>query len=261
MNIEKWKVVPLSEAQLLDMRFEDILEEGLYRKCNTYRGGGGYDRFPELCELLLNKKYMYEQFVVQLYGCHLDCPYCYVTRAGVWGKPILVTTDELLDAFKRSEQQVFHLMGGAPAIHIAKWPELLEKFEARFSDCVFHSDLLLTERVYKQHELAAMSSVKNAIFAINIKGVTLNEHRKNTRKKFLHLIFWQNLTKLAFHKNIKCYITFTNVSQKNIDYFWKLCIVLPNKIVNAWQTTAYSIDLIDYKAVEFVDAVKWGPTK
>lgn len=42
----KWPVVPLSEGQLKDVNPADILEEGLYRKCDTYRGGGGYDQFP-----------------------------------------------------------------------------------------------------------------------------------------------------------------------------------------------------------------------
>jgi hypothetical protein len=31
----KWPVVPLCEAQLKDVRPEDVLEGGLYRKCDT----------------------------------------------------------------------------------------------------------------------------------------------------------------------------------------------------------------------------------
>jgi hypothetical protein len=47
-GLAKWKVVPLSPGQLLDVRPEDILNDGHFRRCNTYRGGGGYDQFPRL---------------------------------------------------------------------------------------------------------------------------------------------------------------------------------------------------------------------
>ena len=47
-SINKFDVVPLCEAQLMDVNPLDILNNGLYRKCNTYKGGGGYDKFPEI---------------------------------------------------------------------------------------------------------------------------------------------------------------------------------------------------------------------
>jgi hypothetical protein len=34
--MSNWPVVPLSEKQLKDVNPEDILENGLYRKCNIY---------------------------------------------------------------------------------------------------------------------------------------------------------------------------------------------------------------------------------
>ena len=109
--MHKWKVVPLSLNQLRDVRKEDVLEDGIFRKCDTYRGGGGYDQFPIICEKRLGER-RHHQFVVQLFGCNLDCPYCYVTREGVWGEPIQITTEQLVQAFQRSVQEVFHLMGG-----------------------------------------------------------------------------------------------------------------------------------------------------
>ncbi len=82
-----WKVVPLSEGQLQDVNPKDILEDGLYRMCNSYKGGGGYDKFPDFVQHFyrLEKDKYSKQFIVQLFGCNLDCPYCYVTREGVWG--------------------------------------------------------------------------------------------------------------------------------------------------------------------------------
>ena len=85
------------------------------------------------------------QFVVQLYGCNLDCPFCYVTRRGVWDTPIKVSTDALVRAYALSGANVFHLMGGAPALQMKFWPELLD---ALGPDILFHSDLMLTETRY-----------------------------------------------------------------------------------------------------------------
>ncbi len=254
-----WKVVPLSQAQLLDVNPDDVLEGGLYRKCDTYRGGGGYDQFPAICERMLGRQDMSRQFVVQLFGCNLDCPYCYVTRAGVWGPPVQTTTDELLEAFERSGQDVFHLMGGAPAIHLAKWPELVTRFEQLFPHNVFHSDMLLTERSYKAREVAALATVSNLLVAVDVKGVTPEEHFANTRKPSRRGLFWKNMVLLAGF-DVPFYVTFTNVSRENVGRFWwEFSTYFDADYTAEIRGNAFSIDLIDYKATPHVDAVPWGP--
>ena len=40
-----WPVVPLCKAQLEDVNPLDVLNDGLYRRCNKYKFGGGYDKF------------------------------------------------------------------------------------------------------------------------------------------------------------------------------------------------------------------------
>ena len=81
----KWKVCPIQGRQLKDVRKEDLWAD--FRFCNTYRGGGGYDKFPEIAKKrgMTCKGDIGLQFVVQLYGCTLACPYCYVTADGIWG--------------------------------------------------------------------------------------------------------------------------------------------------------------------------------
>jgi len=49
-----WKVVPLCEKQLRDVDKNDILHSGYFRKCNTYKSGEGYDKFPDICRSRLN---------------------------------------------------------------------------------------------------------------------------------------------------------------------------------------------------------------
>lgn len=237
-----WKVVPLSPGQLLDCRPEDVLEGGAFRKCSTYRGGGGYDKFPEYCERFTGLRHS-EQFVVQLYGCNLDCPYCYVTRAGVWGKPKEFTSRELADAFLRSGQETFHLMGGAPALQIRQWPELIDVLPV---GTTFHSDLMLTERQYEPTILRRINQ-RNCVYAVGIKGLTYEEHLANTRKPFNKALFRTNLLSVV-DWGLQVYFTFTNVDPDKASEFME---EFPGH-------DYFHIDLIDYDAQPYVDEVPWG---
>lgn len=254
---KNWKVVPLSTGQLLDIRKEDILKGGLYRRCETYRGGGGYDQFPEICKRRLGWEAK-TQFVVQLYGCNLDCPYCYVTREGVWGEFEKVSTRDLLQAFIKSDLDVFHLMGGAPALKLDRWPELIGVLDRDNStrhrgNWVFHSDMMLTEGLYKHDALRYLAcKQENVLIAVNIKGYNDQEWIKNTRKQPNWKLFEDNLENLIFC-NVPFYITFTNVSKVNQVRFWADWYDrMPGNI------RSFSIDLINYKALPHVDDTPWG---
>ena len=243
-----WPVVPISEYQLLDVRSEDLLDDGDFRKCETYRGGGGYDQFPSICEKRLGKR-AHQQFIVQLYGCSLDCPYCYVTRTGVWNPWKSFTTDELVDAFKRSGQEVFHLMGGAPALYLKGWPEII----AKIPEAVFHSDFLLTEQPYDDATLAAVAAFGNTLFAVDIKGTTAEDYEKNTRKRFKSILFWENFEKLVKH-GVNFYITFTNPDMAHYD---TLVSGIVTRFGSRVMEDAFTIGLIDYDAQPFVDIQPW----
>lgn len=240
----QWRVVPLSSGQLLDVDPGDILDDGLYRKCSTYRGGGGYDRFPDFFEERYGIRPT-EQFIVQLFGCVLDCPYCYVTRAGVWGEYAEVSTDQLVDAFHRSGQQTFHLMGGAPAIYLARWAEIIDRLDG----APFHSDLLLTEHPYSLSELKSISK-PGCLYAVDVKGLTHEEWKRNTRKDWREELFYQNMARVIAAR-VPCYVTYTNVDRESADAFDQYWL-RPAEI------KSYHIDLINYKAIPFVDQVQWG---
>lgn len=249
-----WKVVPLSRGQLLDIREEDILNGGLYRACDTKRGGGGYDEFSEICMKRLGREARH-QFVVQLFGCNLDCPYCYVTREGVWGKYENVSTIQLVNAFVKSDLQVFHLMGGAPALSIHRWPELIGDLIRRkkllHRKWIFHSDMMLTEIEYSSDALHYLKCARDQVLiAVNIKGYDNEEWVANTRKKPNWQRFERNLRLLSF-TGVPFYITFTNVSKKNIRRFW-----IEHQHLSSIES--FHIELIDYNAIKHVDDVPWG---
>ena len=215
-----WPVMPICEAQLRDVKESDILEGGLYRKCDTYRGGGGYDQFPAI----YNRRHhtnleLNNQFVVQLRGCPLRCPYCYVTRAGVEeGKCICVSTDDLITAYINSGCSVFHLMGGAPALYLDHWPEILRGFQGRGIHTVFHSDLLLVEHLYSHDTLEILSVFPDTLYAVSVKGSTAEEFFRNTGQEWNENLFWENLSRLIEHR-ILFYFTFTNMRAASIERF------------------------------------------
>lgn len=247
----KFPVVPISSNQLLDVRDSDLVKDGLYRKCDTYRGGGGYDQFPIIANKQLGKPY-HHQLVVQLQKCNLDCPYCYVTRQGVWGEPVLKNGEEIVQDFLSSGQQTLHLMGGAPALYIEHWSEIINVLPKEY---IFHSDLMLTEKIYKRNILNQISQ-SHCLYAVNIKGTTPKEWEENTRKPLNVELFWNNLQAI-FDCNVPCYFTFTACSCIQ-GWFDEVETILGTDVVEWVKRDWYNIDLINYDALPYVDSQEWG---
>lgn len=246
----KWKVCPIQGRQLKDVRKEDIF--GDFRICDTYRGGGGYDQFPNIAAKRLNPwmlskmhGHLAKQFVVQLYGCHLNCPYCYVTADGVRGRFKKYTSNQLvmlefLRAYGKYRCGVFHLMGGSPALYINHWHKILDILPSKF---IFHSDMLLTEKLYPD-----LSKLRrpNALYAVNIKGVTDEDYYRNTANKIDWRTFWTNFDNLVM-AGPEFYITFTNPDLKNLDNFKR---ELVNRYSEEVLKDSFIIDLVKYDALE-----------
>lgn len=242
-----WPVVPLCEAQLKDVREEDVLYGGLYRKCDTYRGGGGYDRFPYLFEARYGE-HPNEQFVVQLQGCHLKCPYCYVTPEGVDGRPVMVSTEMLIQDYVDSGLQVLHLMGGAPARYIEFWPHLIERLFEVKPDAVFHSDLLLTEKIFSASTLKRIARDR-CLYAVGIKGMPSGSYVHNTGLNFEKAVKHLAMIKLnagRVHRllsNRYAYFTFTNCTEQEKGEFERY-VGCPDMFADS-----FDIDLVQYEAI------------
>lgn len=244
----KWKVVPICDRQLRDVNPEDILNDGLYRKCNIYKGGGGYDKFSDIYryrnESNDNRNYN-NQFVVQLYGCTLNCPYCYVTHDGVYGEYISVDTQKLLSDFYKSKLDVFHLMGGAPAIYMEHWYEILDELKDIYP---FHSDFLCVEKEYDVNVLKELAKYKNSLYAVSIKGSTKKEFQRNTGRELDENLFWSNLEKLWEYK-VPAYLTFTGMDTDSIKHFReKLESKFPTNYGKILENS-FAINLVKYKAL------------
>lgn len=220
-------MVPICNRQLLDVRKEDLLYGGLYRACNTYRGGGGYDQFNEIFFKRFGWRPNPTQFVVQLYGCVLNCPYCYVTKDGVFGTPVPTTTADLMAAYVLTRFDVFHLMGGAPAIYLNKWKEF---FTWHRPITIFHSDFLLVEGLYNKEDLIDLPG----LHAVSIKQYNLYTAAQRE-------LMWVNL-KTLIDCNVNFYITFTGVDEFSKE--------ITSKFGAEVLEDSFVIDIKDYKATE-----------
>lgn len=238
-----WPVIPICDAQKLDVNPADLLQGGLYRKCNTYKGGGGYDKFPEIFNKRFgtNRADLNNQFVVQLRGCPLHCPYCYVTRDGIDSTPVWCSTEKLVHDFHESGCAVFHLMGGAPALYINRWDTIIQQLKPGE---VFHSDLLLHESYYKPATTERLSRFQNTLYAVSIKGWPGPKFEERTLTPFNLEKFEYNL-KLLRISGLPHYFTFTGMDEEEVqafkeahpDHNYDDCIVIPVR----------HYDALDYK--------------
>lgn len=217
-----WPVVPLCDRQLRDINPSDIQCNGVYRTCSTYHAGGGYDKFPKVfCEFYPEYRTteVGKQFVVQLQGCPLKCPYCYVTDDGILSVSLQIPTNVLVDnfyeVFAKTSAAVFHLMGGAPALYIEHWPELLEALKGM----PFHSDLLLCEKPYSEDLLKDLSTFHHTLYAVSIKKPSFSELQTIARSPLSREVFEDNIKKLISSK-LPFYITFTGMNNLEISAFY-----------------------------------------
>lgn len=277
----RWPVVPLCSAQGMDVQVADTcyvpyggrFPDGtgavnlpLYRVVRARRSKVT-DHLPEIIARRMREVGHKVQFVVQLHGCPLDCPYCYVTRAGVWNDPVRVATEDLVQHFythavRKHGASVFHLMGGAPALYLEHWPELLAELEDSFGrrpvgvPWVFHSDLLLAEGIYSAKALRTAAH-ERAVYAVNIKGCSPETFRKNTGKD-LPEYWWQNL-QAVLDSGISFYLTFTGTTGAERAGFWKEAArQYSASEVERLTADNFSIDVVRYSATRYNHLTPWG---
>lgn len=235
----------LKDIDPQDIIYSDIVNTAssfvrkpIFRVCKTYKAGGGYDKFAQiyidrcfrdampsrnllyyqitgktrlytdsdLQEMVYIQNILNTQFVVQLQGCPLHCPYCYVTTAGIQPKneAMLFNTEELVNAYLRLKTNsmhsvhcgVFHLMGGAPALYLPYWRHIGNKIQST-QYAVFHSDFLLCESLYEVRHLQKLPG---------LHAVSFKEDQIYTQAQ--RDLLFKNLQALV-DNNVNFYITFT----------------------------------------------------
>lgn len=248
MNVCYFPIVPLCEKQLRDVHPEDVVTAHLVpyeangdyrhiplaRTCRIENAGGGYDKFRSIYYDLTGKDTGPEHFIVQLYGCTRDCPWCYVTPAGVWSDAVGLTPREMvilargwhearirraINALDKRDKdyetkktelsllegyQVFHLMGGAPALYLNQWPTLAN--EVVRGGYIFHSDFLLDEGLYNEHVLTMLNNICGDK---HLHAVSFKPRSPLSRLQLANL-------KTLIATKVPFYITFTGMGAEEI---------------------------------------------
>jgi len=248
----QWQVVPICRRQRLDVRSEDLLQGGLYRKCDILRTkfDDGFLKYARLYNMDVEPV----EFIVQLYGCPLSCWYCYVTRSGVWGGYRLISTNELVNSYEESSCRTFHLMGGAPALYLDHWPELAHAVIKMGG--IFRSDFLLIEGKYSKEVLRQLLH-KNTLFCVSIKGLASEEFLRNTgvRLSKTYLMRMRRNFDRIYESGINFYITVTGCSRSNVDKFKEW---LAAKYGDGMVGKVHEIKIVRYKALGLGDEGERG---
>lgn len=115
-----------------------------------------------------------------------------MTEEGIHGVPTHVSSKTIIDAYKKTGVEVFHLMGGAPAYYINHWPELINDVD------IFHSDMLLVEQHY---DGSVLKDIRMGLYAVSIKSPEIYTEAQ------INMLF-KNLEKVV-SSGIDFYLTIT----------------------------------------------------
>ena len=249
MGTYEWPIVPICKRQHRDIRDEDLISGGLFRRCVVTRHRDQRDLFAEICTKRLNRDGS-SHFVVQAYGCVLDCPYCYVTPRGIWGDPVLFSSLDLIHLFRSTGLKIFHLMGGAPGLYLEKWWEIVEMIDKQTE--LFHSDLLMVEKPYSP-EVFENLDLSKCLIAINVKGVTPENYEDRTRTPFPNNLFWRNMDIVADYVDSTryghnpFYVTFTDPDLNMLEAFKEQVVDRCGKSI---LEESFVIDTVHYNALK-----------
>jgi len=245
-------VVPICDKQKLDISDSNLINDGLYRICNVAIAGGGYDKLPKkIVETGIREDaYKYnKQFVVQLKGCPFKCKYCYVTPEGINGSAKNISIIDIITDFYGSNTRVFHLMGGAPALYLDYWPDIINRLLSRVH--VFHSDFILLEAKYSVKQLMKIAT-SNSIYAVSVKAIRPKEYKERIGIEYtdkMDKLFWDNLY-LIVNSDINYYITFTGMKWWEKILFWyKYITKLKHSPLKDFKKS-YSIKINNYLAIQ-----------
>lgn len=127
-------------------------------------------------------------YVIQLAGCPLDCPYCYVDNleANTYFSAVSLVESYKAVRFEASTKfgvslKVLHVMGGAPAVYCEFWPKLrMELDEQGLDDVIIFSNVILVENWFHGVEPWLYMNIQNFIVEGCLKGTNRKNFIRNT---------------------------------------------------------------------------------
>lgn len=245
--------VPISKIGELQRKdIEDssgiVLYDDYARICTVVKPNGGIgDRSPyRMAEMFGGEWQDYNnQYVIQVAGCPLDCPYCYVDNLEEDTYWTAVSVVENFLAFRwqfRAEYheslKVLHFMGGAPGIYCAFWPEL----RAEMDLCGLENVILFTNVILVEWRLRGVlpwhfMTLHNFVVEGCLKGTSRKNFIRNTRCDLFEDAV-SELREYVPYENF--YLTLINYDKDGLSRVYRL---------------------IDDQRVDFLEVVEYEATK
>lgn len=181
-------------ATIGPIQMEDVLRSGLEihndfaRTCTVAKGDPPASPIGDTTPWILEKRYGHSwkhwnrQFVVQVAGCPLECPYCYIDNLSAG---MAITIEEMISWYREfryrvHELNIFHFMGGCPGAHAHYWPIIRQELdEAGFEDSVLVTDAILVEEW--AYGIKPWIHIPNrTLVLVCIKGTSFSNFEANT---------------------------------------------------------------------------------
>jgi uncharacterized Fe-S cluster-containing radical SAM superfamily protein len=172
-----------------------VYHNGIARICTVIKDSGSPDNRNDDSPYRMAKLFggswqdYNHHFIIQVAGCPLRCWYCYVDNLK---KDLIMSADEMVKMFinfrKEAKKKfnidlnVFHLMGGAPALYYWFWPILREALDNRgLNNVILFSDIILVENYFYSHITPwNYMEIPNFIVTGCLKGTNRSNFLQNT---------------------------------------------------------------------------------
>lgn len=182
-------------------------------------------------------------FVVQVSGCPLNCWYCYVEGESPSKN---FTPQGLVDLFVqfrsaaldnfRAAVNVFHLMGGDPALYCTFWPLLRYELDSRgMKNVILLSNTVLVEKATRGVQPWKYLDMNHFILSGCLKGVNRADFLKNTGKDLYHAA----VSELKYYVRAKNFYL-TIVGHENLDWDG-LYALIPKERIDFLKVVDYEV--------------------
>ena len=225
-HFEISKIGPLQKLDLLDSECVPIYSK--YGRVHRVKKHNGLDAINDDSPIRLSDMFnrpmdsLSNHFIIQVAGCELDCPVCYVDNKN-WDTTF--NAQDLVDEFTKFKRvvpslNVFHLMGGNPGRFASGWSILREELNSR----TYKNIILLTNVLFIENELYAnipwtKLELDNFVIAGCLKGTNKQNFIDNTGKDYFDVAI-KELKNYVKFKNF--YLTLLNPDPKSMNVVYNI---------------------------------------
>lgn len=247
----KVPIAKIGETQRIDIEKSSgiVFYDDIGRICTVVKGKETFDergdKSPHRMARLFggNWKDYNHHFIVQVAGCPLKCPYCYVDNLE---PDLYFTADGLVDKFIEFKEKVkakfgiklnvFHFMGGTPGRYAEFWPELRKSLDEKgLKDTILFSDVILVENYFYKVRPREHLNLHHFLLTGCLKGTNKQNFIKNTGWD----LFEQSLRELSHYLSApNFYLTLIAFEENDLENIYR---IIPKERIDHLNVINYEV--------------------